>query len=195
MKKNFPLFVLLLSFVIWQGCGKTQEANNESIAEAKTVEEVEAKKIQAAAAKKANLAKEKEAKAEERRLATIEKAKLAPFYKDANGNLVYHKAEVDPSYAGGEKEMRNYLKDNLKYPTEARENGIEGTIFVDFVIDAKGTVKEVVASDVIGEDVDFSLKEEAVRVVAAMPGWKAGIQNGKAVDVSFSIPITFEILN
>jgi protein TonB len=66
---------------------------------------------------------------------------------------------------------------------------------VDFVVDEKGRVREVVATDAVGEDVDLSFKEESVRVVAAMPGWKAGMQNGKAVDVSFSIPITFEIAN
>jgi TonB family protein len=195
MKKNFSLFVLLLSFVIWQGCGKTQEANNELTAEAKEAEAVEAKRVEAVAAKKAMLIKESAKKTEQRKLVAIEKAKLSPTYKDANGNLIYHKAEVDPSYAGGEDEMRKYLKDNLKYPEEARENRVEGTIFVDFVIDSKGKVREVVATDVIGDDVDFSLKEEAVRVVAAMPVWKAGIQNGKAVDVSYSIPITFEIGN
>jgi TonB family protein len=195
MKKNFSLFVLLLSFVLWQGCGKTQEANNESTAEAKEAEAVETKRVEAVAAKRAMLMKESANKSEQRRLAAIEKAKLAPFYKDANGNLIYHKAEVDPSYTGGQDELRKYLKANLKYPTEARENGVEGTVFVDFVIDSKGKVREVVASDVVGEDVDFSLKEESVRVVAAMPGWKAGVQNGKAVDVSFSIPITFEISN
>jgi TonB family protein len=195
MKKNFPLFVLLLSFVIWQGCGKTQEANNELTAEAKEAEAVETKRVEAVAAKKAMFVKESANKAEQRKLAAMEKAKLTPFYKDANGNLIYHKAEVDPSYTGGEDELRKYLKENLKYPEEARENRIEGTIFVDFVIDAKGKVREVVATDVIGDDVDFSLKEEAVRVVAAMPGWKAGIQNGRAVDASFSIPITFEIGN
>jgi TonB family protein len=195
MKKNFSLLVLLLSFVIWQGCGKTQEANNELTAEAKEAQAVETKRVEAVAAKKAMLIKESANKAEQRKLAAIARAKVSPTYKDANGNLIYHKAEVDPSYAGGEDEMRKYLKDNLKYPEEARENRVEGTIFVEFVIDSKGKVREVVASDVIGDDVDFSLKEEAVRVVAAMPVWKAGIQNGKAVDVSYSIPITFEIGN
>jgi TonB family protein len=92
-------------------------------------------------------------------------------------------------------ELRKYLKENLKYPAEARTKGIEGTVFVDFVIDEKGNVREVVATDVVGENVDLSLKEESVRVVASMPGWKAGLQHGKAVDASFSIPITFEIQN
>lgn len=73
--------------------------------------------------------------------------------------------------------------------------GYEGTVFVDFVVDEKGRVREVVASDVVGEDVAISFKEESVRVVAAMQGWNAGRQNGKPVDTSFSIPITFQLEN
>lgn len=195
MKKNFSLFVLLLSFVIWQGCGKTQEANKELSAEAKEVEakEAETKKVEAVAAKRAKLAKESAERTEQRSLAAAERAKASRTYKDANGKTVYYKADVDPSYSGGEDELRKYLKDNIKYPEAALKNGTEGTVFVDFVVDEKGRIREVVATDAVGEDVDLSLKEESVRVVAAMPGWKAGKQNGKAVDVSFSIPITFEI--
>jgi TonB family protein len=195
MKKNFPLFVLLLSFVIWQGCGKTQEANKELSADEKEAEakEVEVKRVEAVAAKRAKLAKESAERTEKRALAAAEKAKASRTYKDASGKTVYYKADVDPSYSGGEDELRKYLKDNIKYPEAARENGVEGTVFVDFVIDEKGRVREVVATDAVGEDVDLSLKEESVRVVAAMPGWKAGMQNGKAVNVAFSIPITFEI--
>jgi periplasmic protein TonB len=192
MKKNFSIFVLLLTFVFWQGCGsKTQEATNESIAKE---EAVKAKEADALAAKKAWLVKASAEKADQRRLAAAEKAKLSMTYRDASGKIVYNKAEIDPSYTGGEDAMRKYLKDNLKYPTEAFENGVEGTVFVEFVIDEKGRVREVVATDVVGEDVDLSLKEEAVRVVASMPGWIAGLQHGKSVDTSFSIPITFEIV-
>jgi len=195
MKKNFPLFILLFAFALWQGCAsKSQEVAEELKADTEA-EAVETKKADAVAAKKARLVKESAEKAEQRSQALAEKAKLSPTYKDATGKTVYIKAEIDPSYNGGQDEMRKYLRDNLKYPTEARDNGVEGTVFVDFVIDEKGRVREVVATDAVGEDVDLSLKEESVRVVASMPGWKAGIQHGKAVDVSFSIPITFEIIN
>jgi TonB family protein len=194
MKKNFYFFALLVcSFVLWQGCAsKSQEENNESAAKA---DSVEIKKAEAIVARKARLAEESAARAEQRALALAEKTKLSSTYKDASGKLIYLKAEVDPSYTGGQDEMRKYLRDNLKYPQEARDNGVEGTVFVDFVIDEKGRVREVVASDAVGENADLLFKEEAVRVVAAMPGWKAGTQRGKAVDVSFSIPISFELSN
>lgn len=189
MKKTFTLFALALSFIIWTGCGSKKEETKASIAK-----EQAAAQAVAVAAKKAMLAKASAEKDNQRSLAAAEKAKKATTYTDANGTLVYYKAEIDPTYTGGMDEMRTYLKDNLQYPTEARENGIEGTVFVDFVIDSKGHVREVVATDVVG-DVDESFKTEAVRVVSAMPGWKAGVQHGKAVDVSFSIPISFEIVN
>jgi protein TonB len=91
--------------------------------------------------------------------------------------------------------MSKYLRSNLKYPETARDKGIEGTVFVDFVVDEKGNVREVVASDVVGENVDQALKDESVRVVSAMPTWVAGQQHGKSVDASFSIPITFQLSN
>ena len=89
--------------------------------------------------------------------------------------------------------MRDFLRDNLKYPQEAQDKEVEGTVFVDFVVDQNGYVTEVVGSDAIGENVDILLKEEAVRVVASMPQWVAGTQRGVAVDTHFSLPITFEL--
>jgi len=121
------------------------------------------------------------------------KGKTTPTYKDKSGKIVYNKAEVDPSFTGGNNEMKKYLRDNLNYPKQAEDDGIEGTVFVDFVVDDRGSVREVTASDVVGEDVDLMLKNEAVRVVASMPAWVPGTQRGKAVDTRFSIPITFQL--
>lgn len=191
MKKSIQLIVLLTAFAVWQGCG----SKNESAAEAKEVQVSLAKKADELEEKRVLLIKARTLMAEERAAAVAAKAKLNPTYKDAFGNTVYIKAEVDPSFNGGDAAMSKYLRENLKYPDEARDNGQEGTVFVDFVVDAQGRVREVVASDVVGEDVDILLKEEAVRVVASMPAWNAGLQQAKAVDVSFSIPITFELVN
>jgi TonB family protein len=192
MKKNISIFILILSFVVFQGCGSKSETKDQEIAEAQVLKD---KTAEAVSARKAKLAKERAEKAEQRSQAIAAKAKLSATYKDAAGKLVYYKAEVDPSYAGGQDALENFLKDNLNYPKEAQDNGVEGTVFVEFVINENGKVREVVASDIVGENVDSSLKEEAVRVVAAMPGWKAGTQQGKPVDVSFSIPISFELIN
>ena len=194
MKKTLSLLVLLFTFAVWQGCDTKNQEANASGTEAQK-EKMEIEKAEELAAKRAWLIKASEEKAEQRRLAAAEKAKLSPTYIDASGRIVYLKTEVSPYYLGGEDEMRKYLKDNLKYPKDAQEQRLEGTVFVDFIIDEFGNVRDVVASDVVGEDVDLSLKEESVRVVASMPGWKAGIQQGKAVDASFSIPIRFNIIN
>jgi TonB family protein len=192
MKKHISILVLILSFVVFQGCNSKTEVNDQVTAEAQ-IEKT--KNAELVSAKRAKLAKERAEKEQARREAIETKAKLSASYKDALGNVVYYKSEVNPFYTGGQDELVKYLQDNLKYPEDAKEKGIEGTVFVDFVIAASGKVREVVATDVVGEDVDYSLKEEAVRVVAAMPGWKAGTQRGTPVDVSFSIPITFELAN
>jgi TonB family protein len=192
-------FALVSALVIGQSCTpKKDESKIELTAAEKsnaTAKLVKLKTADEIAANRVKIAKASAEREHQRKLAIAEKAKTTPTYKDASGKIVYHKAEVDPSYTGGLDELRNYLKDNLKYPETAREKGYEGTVFVDFIVDEKGRIREVVASDVVGEDVDISFKEEAVRVVAAMPGWKAGRQNGKPVDASFSIPITFQLEN
>lgn len=193
MKKSIQLIILLSAFAVWQGC---ESKNEKAVNEAKAIAALQdAKKADELKAKRVLLVQARTARAEERAAALAAKAKLTPTYKDALGNIVYIKAEIDPSYNGGEAAMSKYLRENLKYPDAARDKAQEGTVFVDFVVDAKGRVREVVASDVVGEDVDFLLKEEAVRVVASMPVWNAGLQQSKAVDVSFSIPITFELIN
>lgn len=178
---------------VWQGCDtKATDAKYAAIDKA-DADAADQKKAEARAEKKARLKKANEEKVIERNLALEARIKSSLTYKDATGRTVYNRAEVDPAFSGGMDEMRKYLKDNLKYPDAAKEKGFEGTVFVDFVVDEKGRVREVIASDVVGEDVDYSLKEESVRVVAAMPLWRPGSQHGKAVDASFSIPITFEI--
>jgi TonB family protein len=193
MKTIFRFLFVLMSVAVWQGCdSKATDAKYAAMDKA-AEDASDQKKAEARAEKKARLQKAHEEKASQRELALQEKLKSSLTFKDATGRVVYNKAEIDPSFAGGTAEMRKYLKENLKYPEGAKEKGFEGTVFVDFVIDEKGRVREVIATDVVGEDVDLSLKEESVRVVAAMPLWSPGMQHGKAVDTSFSIPITFEI--
>jgi TonB family protein len=199
MKNILILFVSVSALVIGQSCApKTDEAKIElKTAEQgqETAKMIKLKTADEIAATRANIAKASAEKEAQRKLAIAEKAKVTPTYKDASGKMVYYKVEVDPSYPGGFNELRKYLHDNLTYPEAAREKGYEGTVFVDFIVDEKGKIRDVVASDVVGEDVDISFKEESVRVVAAMEGWRAGRQNGKPVDAAFSIPITFQLAN
>jgi TonB family protein len=193
MKTIFKIFIVLTVVALFQGCQSKETKEKYALIDKAAAEASDAERAEARATKKKQIEKMTADKASERELARAAKLKASSTYKDANGRLVYNRAEVDPSYSGGVDEMRAYLRDNLKYPEAAKEKGFEGTVFVDFIVDEKGRVREVIATDVVGEDVDLSLKEESVRVVASMPLWKPGTQHGKSVDTSFSIPITFEI--
>ncbi len=184
--------MLVFAFVLLQSCEpKKSEDNSATMAEIEAADEAKAQEDRIAKRTKIEAARVE--KLEQRRLAAIEKAKTANTYKDAKGKLVYNKAEVDPAFVGGDKAMMAYLRDNLIYPEEAQKKGVEGTVFIDFIVDEKGAVREVVATDVVGDEIDESLKAEAIRVVTSMPNWAAGTQRGKAVDASYSIPITFQL--
>ena len=193
MKKTLQLFVLMCAVVVWQGCGP-KASNNETAS--KTAEEIAAtEKADARAAKRARIENIRIEKAEQRRLAAETRAKDAATYKNAAGKLVYYKAESDPSYIGGEAAMMKYLSENLSYPQAAQDKGVEGTVWVDFVVGSDGNIWDVESTDVAWEDVDETLKNEATRVVGSMPAWVAGRQHGKNVNTRFSIPITFRLAN
>ncbi len=191
MKTSLNIFVLGVALVVAQACGSKSETTSESTEAVGTPENVV---VLTVAEKRAKMAEVQAALAEKRRVAFEERFKNTPYYTDAQGNVVYNKAEVNPSFRGGDEAMMNYLKDNIVFPKEAEEKGSEGTVYVDFVIAANGTVREVSVTDAVGEDVDQSFRDEAVRVVTSMPKWTAGRQNGKPVDVNFSLPITFQLL-
>lgn len=191
MKIYFSIFVLAM-IVIVSGCNsKKHEKTAEEIAV--TEDSLKQVKVAELAERKAKLKEARDAKTAQRRAAIDEKAKTSPTYKDAVGKLVYYKVEVDPKYAGGEEAMTKYLQDNLKYPESARSEGVEGTVYVDFVVDKKGVVRDVTATENTLAEVDSTLITEAIRVVSAMPAWLPGTQGGKPADVAYSIPITFEL--
>ncbi len=191
MKKSFNIFVLGVALVVAQACGPKSETVSESTEAVGSPENVV---VLTQAEKRAKMDEVRAALAEKRRIAFEERFKKSPYYTDAQGNVVFNKAEVDPSFVGGDKAMMKYLNDNIVFPKDAEEKGLEGTVFVDFVIAANGSVREVTVTDAVGEDVDQSFRDEAVRVVTSMPKWTAGRQNGKEVDVNFSLPITFKLL-
>ena len=97
--------------------------------------------------------------------------------------------EQMPQYPGGEAEMRKYIAKTLKYPRVAEENGIEGRVTVRFVVTKTGDVNGV---EVI-KGVDQYLDKEAVRVIASMPKWIPGKQNGISVNVYYVAPIVFKM--
>lgn len=103
----------------------------------------------------------------------------------------YRIVQEMPSFPGGDEAYFRYLKQNLKYPSWAREANIKGTVYVQFVIGADGAVRDAVVERGIGGGCD----EEALRVVNNMPRWNPGRQLTKAVPVIMILPVKFELLN
>lgn len=95
-----------------------------------------------------------------------------------------------PEFPGGELALRKYIAENVKYPEDAKEKGIQGRAYVSFVIDKEGNVANVKLARGIGFE---SIDNEALRVVSLLPKWKPGMQRGKAVNVSYTIPIIFKL--
>ncbi len=102
---------------------------------------------------------------------------------------IFQVVEQLPEFPGGDEALFKYLSDNLIYPDRAREAGIEGRVMVGFVVEPDGRISNV---KVIRSKA-AALDDEAIRVVKAMPKWKAGKQRGKAVRVQYQIPITFTL--
>lgn len=191
MKHTLLIFLVGLMFATMQACGPKTEKNEESDAVKTTP--VASNNI-SAAERRANIEKARAQLAEQRRIAYEELVKTTPFYKLENGKLVYNKAETSPSFTGGETAMNKFLEDNLQYPQSAKDDGLEGTVFVDFIVGENGEVREATATSYTFDDVDPAFQAEALRVVNAMPRWIPGRQHGKPVDVKYSIPITFMLL-
>ena len=102
---------------------------------------------------------------------------------------IFQIVEEMPSYPGGEAKMYEYLGKNIKYPQIARESGIQCRVFVNFVVEPDGSVSNVKVMRGIGGGCD----EEAMRVIKSMPKWKPGKQRGKAVRVTYTIPVVFKL--
>jgi periplasmic protein TonB len=102
---------------------------------------------------------------------------------------IFTVVEDMPGFPGGEEELFRYLGKNIKYPAMAKDAGIKGMVYVNFVVWIDGTIKDVKVLRGIGGGCD----EEALRVVENMPKWKPGKQRGKTVPVSYNLPIRFTL--
>ncbi|MCF0207023.1 MAG: energy transducer TonB [Bacteroidales bacterium] len=97
--------------------------------------------------------------------------------------------EEKPEFPGGDAALLKYIAENTKYPPIAKENGVSGKVYVEFVIDKTGSVTKVS----VKRGVDPALDAEAIRVVKSIPKWKPGKQRGKAVPVTYMLPINFKL--
>lgn len=109
--------------------------------------------------------------------------------KHEEENKVFDVVEQQPAYPGGMGALNQWLASNIKYPVMAAENGIEGRVIVQFVVEKDGSVSGVH----VVRGVDPSLDKEAARVVGQMPKWIPGKQNGSAVRVKYTVPVTFRL--
>ena len=115
---------------------------------------------------------------------------LASVAQSQADNNIYTVVEEMPQFPGGDSAMVDYLTHNLHYPPAEKEKGIQGKVFVGFVIEKDGAVNQVEIKRGIGEECDA----EAVRVVKEMPNWEPGKQSGVLVRTAIVLPISFKIV-
>ena len=104
-------------------------------------------------------------------------------------NVVFQVVETMPSFPGGDQALFKFLGENVKYPVIAQENGIQGRVICQFVVNKDGSIVDV---EVV-RPVDPSLDKEAIRVIKSMPNWSPGKQRGKSVRVKYTLPVNFKL--
>ena len=109
--------------------------------------------------------------------------------KEIVDRKIYQTVEEMPAFPGGEQKLMEYVAKNINYPQNARETGIQGRVFVGFVVESDGSISNVTLLKGIGGGCD----EEAVRVIKSLPKWEPGKERGKAVRVSYQIPVFFRL--
>ncbi len=111
------------------------------------------------------------------------------IFTPTDEDKVFDVVEQMPEYTGGVEALLKYLAENVRYPKEAEEKGLQGRVIATFVVEKDGSISraEIVKS------VDPLLDEEALRVINAMPNWVPGRQNGEAVAVKYAVPINFRL--
>lgn len=102
---------------------------------------------------------------------------------------IFMVVEKMPEFPGGMAELMKFLQKNIKYPSISQENGVQGRVIVQFVVNSDGSIVD----PVVMKSVDPYLDKEALRVVKSMPKWNPGEQRGKPVRVKFTLPVQFRL--
>ena len=105
-------------------------------------------------------------------------------------DLIIKIPSIMPEFVGGYAAMLQFLKSNIVYPEIAKQLNRSGTVYLEFIVEKDGSITNITLLRGIGSGCD----EEALRVVNLMPRWNPGLQNGRAVRVSFNLPIKFSLL-
>lgn len=123
------------------------------------------------------------------RTSTPPPAPVAPEPVQEEADEIFQVVEQAPEFPGGQSELMKYLSSSIRYPEIAVENGIQGRVIVQFVVEKDGSATQVE----VARGVDPSLDKEAIRVVKEMPKWKPGQQRGKPVRTKFTLPVQFRL--
>ena len=129
---------------------------------------------------------------EEAEKARLQAELAAELQKEAEAedpNKIYDNAEVMPEYPGGQVALMRYIAQNVKYPKSAQENGTQGKVVVQFVVDTDGSI----INAYVLTSVDPDLDTEALRVIKSMPRWTPGKQKGKNVRVKYAVSVKFRL--
>ena len=114
----------------------------------------------------------------------------APIEEEED-QVIFQVVEKMPSFPGGDAALFKFLNENVKYPVIAQENGVQGRVICQFVVNRDGSIVDV---EVV-RSADASLDKEAIRVIKAMPKWSPGQQRGKPVRVKYTLPVNFKLQN
>jgi protein TonB len=123
--------------------------------------------------------------------AKVEVKYVAPTVQEEEPEeqTIFEVVEHMPEFPGGMPALMKYLYDNTKYPPIAQENGTQGKVIIQFVVNKDGSIVD----PVVVRSVDPYLDKEALRVIMTLPKWKPGMQRGKAVRVKFTVPVQFKL--
>jgi len=116
-------------------------------------------------------------------------ATLMTLSSEAQTDKVYDRVEVMPEFPGGMQGLFEYMQNNVNYPKEAQKQKIEGRVIVSFIVEKDGSISDVHPLTAVHPLLD----KEAMRLVNEMPRWKPGTEKGKAVRVSFALPVSFKL--
>ena len=122
-------------------------------------------------------------------LPTAEEIAEMERIKKEKDQKVFDIVEQQPQFPGGQNALTQWLGANMKYPQIAEENGIEGRVMMQFIVRSTGEITDIK----VARSVDPSLDKEAIRVISSMPKWIPGKQGGEAVNVRYTMPLTFRL--
>lgn len=122
-------------------------------------------------------------------LPTAEEIAEMERIKKEKEQKVFDIVEESPQFPGGQSALMQWLRTNIKYPKVAVENGIQGNVYVSFIVRSTGEITDIK----VARSVDPLLDQEAIRVIGSMPKWIPGKQGGEAVNVRYTMPLTFRL--